>query len=130
MVATTGPSAGTLASLEAGTCFESLESPWTANFESVSCDEPHTAQLTAIVPVEVVIPDAGPDAPWPGNEVLRERAMIACQSPEAIDLDRAEGIADLQVLVRWPASEVEWDGGLRSYYCFARSASQIDSLEP
>ncbi|WP_084147481.1 septum formation family protein [Gulosibacter molinativorax] len=124
--ATTQPAASTLATLEAGDCFATLETPWASDFAPISCDESHTAQLTAIVPVESVLDGEA----WPGEDALRERAMIACQSPDAINLDAAASIPDLQVQVRWPADEVEWDAGIRSYYCFATSAEQFDSLQP
>lgn len=125
--ATAGPTSNPLAVLEAGDCFETLESPWAANSEPISCTEPHTAQLTAIVPVASVMDATGS---WPGEAALRERAMLACQAPEAIDLEAAASIPDLEIQVRWPANEAEWDAGLRDYYCFATSSAQFESLQP
>lgn len=128
MAATAGPTARPLSTLESGDCLESIESPWASDFDVVPCEEPHTAQLTAIVPVDAVIPDL--TASWPGEEALRERAMLACQSPDALDVEAAASIPDLQVQARWPANEAEWDGGIREYYCFANSAEPFGSLQP
>ncbi|KAB1642276.1 hypothetical protein F8O05_10680 [Gulosibacter chungangensis] len=125
--ATTGPTVTPLATLETGDCFTTLESPWAASFDRVACTDPHTAQLTAIVPVDSVLDASGS---WPGEEALRERAMLACQAPEAIDLEAAASIPDLEIQVRWPANETEWDAGVRDYYCFASSSAQFDSLKP
>lgn len=130
--ATEGPTASPLATLEPGDCFASLESAWAADFAPISCEEPHTAQLTAIVPVEMVLgAGSGEDAAvWPGEDALRERAMLACQSPDAIDLEAAASIPSLEIQVRWPANETEWDAGVRSYHCFATADEQFDSLQP
>lgn len=136
---TAGPTASPLTSLAAGDCFAELDSPWASDFEPVSCAEPHTAQLTAVIPVDTVITLAAAAA-WPGEDALRERAMLACQSPEALDLEAAASIPDLEVQARWPADETEWADGIRSYYCFATwpdaastggsSAEQFGSLQP
>lgn len=117
-----------LAALEPGDCFDALDSAWASTYEPVSCEEPHTAQLTAIVPVASVLD--GADAGWPGEEALRDRAMLACQSPDAIDLAGAAEIADLELQARWPVNEAEWDAGEQSYYCFAMASELFDSLQP
>ncbi|WP_087008185.1 septum formation family protein [Gulosibacter sp. 10] len=124
--ATTGPSAHPLAALEAGDCFAEFESPWQADFDPVSCEEPHAAELTALVPVSTVLDVEA----WPGEEALRDSAMLACQSPEAIDLDAAGRIEGLEIQVRWPASEAEWGSGLETYSCFAVAPELTGSLRP
>ncbi len=132
VAATEGPTTSPLATLAPGDCFASLESPWAADFAPISCEELHTAQLTAIVPVETVLGSgSGADAAaWPGEDALRERAMLACQSPDAIDLEAAASIPSLEIQARWPANETEWDAGVRSYHCFATADEQFDSLQP
>ncbi|MGO1545571.1 MAG: septum formation family protein [Gulosibacter sp.] len=129
--ATTAPTQSPVTTLSAGDCFETLDSPWQASFVPVSCEESHTAQLTAIIDVNSVLGDGSTvDAAWPGEEALREHAMLACQSPEALDLEAAASIPDLQVEVRWPATQAEWDGGLHAYHCFVTSSEQFGSLQP
>ena len=126
---TVGAAAVPLAGLAAGDCLAGIGSAWDSQFEVVPCAEPHGAEQYAVVPVGSQFETAlGEDGAWPGETALRERAMLACQSPEVLDLDAAGAVPGLVIAVRWPATQAEWDAGVRDYRCFAVADGLTGSL--
>ncbi|NLT25927.1 MAG: hypothetical protein GXX90_04655 [Microbacteriaceae bacterium] len=128
--AESGADAGVpVAGLEPGECLAEYSSAWAPAFAVAPCAEPHAAEQYAVVPVASQFDvAAGPDGDWPGEEALRERAMLACQDPAVLDLDAAAAVADLRIEVRWPATQAEWDAGVRDYRCFAVAPGLTGSL--
>lgn len=115
--------------LAPGQCFAAFESAWQGSFELADCAQPHAAQLVAAVPADAAL---GADG-FPGEERLRAEAMRTCQSPEAMDVAVAGTIDDLVVDASYPRTQAEWDGGDRSYRCFAARESGeplVESLLP
>ncbi|RRJ86994.1 hypothetical protein EG850_06215 [Gulosibacter macacae] len=104
-----------VAALAAGTCLAEFSSPWDATFVPIDCAQPHVAEQYAVVPVASQFSGEV----WPGVDALSDRAMLACQAADALNLDAAGQVAGLMIEARWPSSQAEWDAGVRDYRCFA-----------
>lgn len=100
--------------LAAGSCLTGFESAWDEKFTVVDCGDDHTAQLVFVAPI-----GDDPDAAFPGEAELAARSALVCSAPEAYSRPAADGLATLQIQASYPVTQKEWDGGQRSYSCFA-----------
>jgi len=103
--------------LAGGECLEPFASAWEQEYTVIECAKPHAAQLLTIGQFE----DEASE-PYPDAEQLASRTAKACSTDAVIDFAAAKSVADLQVVVNFPATADEWDAGNRDYYCFATRA--------
>ncbi|MFD2757451.1 septum formation family protein [Gulosibacter faecalis] len=97
---------------EAGTCLAEFEDAWQAEYATTDCAGPHAAEVLGTVAIDDVVPEDELEGDaWPGDDVLAQRAVLACETllgdDTAFDLE-----------VRWPL-EADWNAGERDYVCFA-----------
>lgn len=102
-----------------GECLDPYQSPWQDSYTVVDCDLPHAAQLVRIF--EYPIPESGPE-PYPGEDVLQERALERCRGEGIFDTD-VKSLKDAQVEVSYPVSAEDWNAGDRSFSCFVSRTS-------
>ncbi|MEO8907672.1 MAG: septum formation family protein [Microbacteriaceae bacterium] len=122
-VAATGPqSPGTHAwdSLRGGECLQPFTTPWALTFTVVDCATPHAAQL---VYAGVFATDA--TVAYPGVEQLASQINVLCSRTGILNLTAAAAFTDAQIQAAYPATQQQWQGGQRSYFCFVnRSAGE------
>ncbi len=97
-----------------GECLSPFVSPWEDTFTVVDCAQSHPAQLLA----KGTFP-ATDDPTYPGVDALQTLAASLCAVPTVIDYAAAAAAPDIQILSSFAADEADWDGGNRTYYCFA-----------
>lgn len=101
------------AQLRGGECIDDFEGPFSENFVVVSCEAPHDAEF-----VRATIIDTDPDAPYPGDDSVREAAQRLCEGWELDTLNSPERYDDLVVVPGYSFGEQAWEKGDRLAGCF------------
>lgn len=99
--------------LRGGECIDDFEGPFVEEFFVVVCEAPHDAEF-----VRATIIDSNPDAPYPGDESVRESAQRICEDWELDALTNPEDYDDLLVVPGYSFGEQAWDRGDRLAGCF------------
>ena len=101
-----------------GECLAPYESAWQERYTVVDCGTPHPAQMV----FRGQFDDAA-DAPYPGFDELGKRIGLLCTAPTVINYQVAGTAQDIQVAASFAVDAADWDGGNRTYFCFANRAS-------
>ena len=101
------------AQLRGGECVEDFGGSFAEIFFVVPCESPHDAEF-----VRATIIDSDPDASYPGDEQVRERAQSICEDWELDSLTNPERYDDLVVVPGYSFGEQAWDKGDRLAGCF------------
>ncbi|HEY4268713.1 MAG TPA: septum formation family protein [Galbitalea sp.] len=105
--------------LNGGECLQPFTSAWATKFTVVDCGTTHLGQLL----FKGTLPDASGSA-YPTSAQFAAEIRPLCTSSKVIDYDAAKAVSDLQVSFTYPATEKDWTGGSRTYYCFVSRASR------
>ena len=107
--------------LEPGDCFNRLpDNPPLTPPDKVSCDDLHEEEVYAKTVV-----DDGPDAPYPGEDELVDRASAFC-NPATIEFaGDTWDVLPIETLLLFPLAE-DWQAGDRTIMCSAKAASSGD----
>lgn len=97
-----------------GECVAPFTSPWEDTFTVVDCTQAHPAQLV----LKGTFPVAA-DPSYPGVDELQKLAASLCTAPTVIDYAATASANDIQILASFAADEQDWQGGNRTFYCFA-----------
>lgn len=97
-----------------GECVAPFTSPWEDTFTVVDCTQAHPAQLV----LKGTFP-ATDDPSYPGVDELQKLAASLCTAPTVIDYAATASANDVQILASFAADEQDWQGGNRTFYCFA-----------
>lgn len=104
--------------LGGGECLLPYAGPWAETFTVGDCATPHAAQM-----VYTALLSTDPAEPYPGADAVAQRTTPLCTQPGVIDIAAAAAYPDVQVQASYPATQAQWAGGDRSYYCFASRVS-------
>ena len=99
--------------LRGGECIDSFEDLFAETFQVVSCSGEYAAVLT-----RVQVMAEGADAPYPGDDVIRERAAGHCENWDLGELNRADRYDDLLAVPSYSLGEGPWKQGDRLMGCF------------
>lgn len=104
--------------LRGGECLESYAGPYAEDYQVVGCQAPHDAQ---VISAQLLSRDLA--EPYPGEDVLAERAREVCDVMPLLDRERAAGYSDLVLEWSYPVNARQWDEGNRVVYCFVSRSS-------
>lgn len=104
--------------LRGGECIDGYGGPYAEEYQVVSCQGPHEAQVLIATLLSRDV-----QAPYPGEGEVAERAREVCDVVPLLDRERAAEYSDLVLEWSYPVNDRQWDEGQRVVYCFVSRSS-------
>ena len=105
--------------LRGGECISSFSEAFALEFEVVSCDGAHQAQLARTTLLSSELSEE-----FPGEPFVAAKAREVCRVDDLINRDIAQSFDDLVVEFSYPVDATQWGAGQRGVYCFVTSSSR------
>jgi hypothetical protein len=104
--------------LRGGECISGYGGAFQEEYSVVPCEGIHDAEL-----VYATLISSDPQATFPGEQEMAERAVEICDAGLVLNRERAAEYADLVMESSYPVDSAQWDAGIRVVYCFISRGS-------